>query len=124
MPASSSRLRLLAVGVAVTAGLVLTGCSSGGGNKGSGATGPAKSTNTVHIKDFKFSPAVITVKAGTVVTWTNMDSVEHSATGDDKSFDSDTFGKGKSYSFTFTKAGKYKYHCTEHGYMKGTVIVT
>ncbi|MEO6712623.1 MAG: plastocyanin/azurin family copper-binding protein, partial [Mycobacteriales bacterium] len=50
--------------------------------------------------------------------------VEHSATGDDKSFDSKTFGKGKSYSYTFTKAGTYEYHCTPHGYMKGKVIVT
>ena len=105
------------------AGVALTGCSSGG-TKDSGATGPAKSTNSVMIKDFKFVPAVITVKAGTVVTWTNSDDVEHSATGDDKSFDSKLFGKGKSYSYTFSKAGTYDYHCTPHQYMKGKVIVT
>ncbi len=122
MPASSSRLRLLAA--VVVAGVALTGCSSGGTDNGGGATGPPKSTNTVEIKDFKFVPAVITVKAGTVVTWTNKDDVDHSATGDDKSFDSDVFGKGKSYSFTFTKAGKFEYHCTPHSYMKGMVIVT
>lgn len=113
----------MAVVAVAVAGVALTGCSSGGG-KASGGTGSAKSTNTVAIKDFKFVPAVITVKAGTVVTWTNSDDVEHSATGDDKSFDSRLFGKGKTYSYTFTKAGTYEYHCTLHQYMKGTVIVT
>jgi len=109
--------------VALVAGVALTGCSSGGAKK-AGATGPAKSTNSIHIKNFKFVPAVITVKAGTVVTWTNTDDVMHSATADDKSFDSDLLGKGKSYSFTFTKAGTYSFHCTPHQYMTGKVIVT
>lgn len=126
MPASSSRrLRsVIVVAVAgVVAGVALTGCSSGG-TKGNAATGPAKSTNAVTIKGFKFVPAVITVKAGTVVTWTNADDVEHSATSDDKSFDSRLLGKGKTYSFTFTKAGTFEYHCMPHQYMKGKVIVT
>lgn len=114
MPASSSRLRLLAL-VAV-AGLALTGCSGGGGS--------AKSTNTVQIKNFKFVPETITVKAGTVVTWTNTDSSEHTVTASDKSFDSKEFGQGKSYSYTFSKAGSYAYICAIHQYMKGTVKVT
>lgn len=121
MPASSKRLRLLAA--VLVAGVALTGCSSGGAKK-AGGSGPAKSTNTVEIKGFKFVPSVITVKAGTVVTWTNADDVQHSATANDKSFDSNLFGKGKSYSFTFTKAGKFTYFCSAHQYMTGTVIVT
>ncbi|MGB9376566.1 MAG: plastocyanin/azurin family copper-binding protein [Mycobacteriales bacterium] len=110
------------VAIALVAGVALAGCSSGGSK--SAAAGPAKSTNMITIKNFRFTPAVVTVKAGTVVTWTNQDSVEHSATSDDKTFDSKTFGKGKSYSYTFTKAGTYGYHCTPHQYMTGKVIVT
>jgi plastocyanin len=125
MPASSRPLRLgTALGAAaIVAGVALTGCSSGAKTK-AGASGPAKSTNTVAIKNFAFVPAVITVKAGTVVTWTNTDNVMHSATADDKAFDSKLFGKGESYSFTFTKAGTFSYHCTPHQYMTGKVIVT
>ncbi len=104
-------------------GVALTGCS-GGAAKKAGGTGAAKSTNAVEIKGFKFVPSVITVKAGTVVTWTNVDSAQHSATADDKTFDSNLFDKGKSYSFTFAKPGTFRYHCSAHQYMTGTVIVT
>lgn len=65
MPASSSR-RLRLVVLTAVAGVALAGCSSGG-NKDSGGTEPAKPTNTVAIKNFKFVPAAITVKAGTVI---------------------------------------------------------
>lgn len=123
MPASSSRLRLAAA-IAV-AGVALTGCSSGAAGKGGTANGgAAKTTNTVQIKNFKFVPENITVKAGTVVTWTNTDSSDHTVTASDKSFDSKSFGKGKSYSFTFSKPGTYDYVCGIHQYMKGTVKVT
>ncbi|MEP6695937.1 MAG: cupredoxin family copper-binding protein [Pseudonocardiales bacterium] len=109
--------------MALVAGVALTGCS-GGGAKKAGGSGPAKSTNTVEIKGFKFVPSVITVKVGTVVTWTNADDVQHSATATDKTFDSKLFGKGKSYSFTFTKTGKFDYFCSAHQYMTGTVMVS
>ena len=125
MPVSSSRLRLLAV--AVVAGVALTGCSGADGDdagRGDKDAGPAKSTNTVQIKDFKYIPANITVKAGTVVTWTNADSAPHTATASDKSFDSGNFEKGESYSYTFSKPGTYEYICTLHQYMKGKVTVT
>lgn len=87
----------------------------------------ASAQNTVTIKDFAFNPGTITVKAGTKVTWTNEDSVSHTVTADNPSSDAPASGniaKGQSYSFTFTKAGTYAYHCTPHPYMKATVIVT
>lgn len=83
--------------------------------------------NTVTIKDFAFNPGTITVKVGTKVTWTNEDSVSHTVTADNPSSDAPASGniaKGQSYSFTFSKAGTYAYHCTPHPYMKATVIVT
>ena len=42
---------------------------------------------------------------------------------DDGSFKSADFGQGKTFSFTFTKAGRYTYSCHIHPDMKGTVIV-
>jgi amicyanin len=83
-------------------------------------------TNKVSISNFTFSPASIKVKVGDTVTWTNHDSIGHTVTADSPSSDapaSDTLVKGKSYSFTFTKAGTYTYHCEPHPYMKGTVTV-
>jgi plastocyanin len=38
-------------------------------------------------------------------------------------FSSPSFGLGQNYSFTFTNAGTYPYHCGIHLSMHGTVIV-
>lgn len=85
----------------------------------------AEATSSVTIKDYAFTPATITVKVGTKVTWTNQDAVGHTVTADSGSGpDSELFDQGQSYSYTFNKAGTYTYHCAPHPYMKGTVIVT
>lgn len=83
-------------------------------------------TSSVTIKDLAFSPANITVKVGTKVTWTNQDSVQHDVVSDSGSDSpsSELLSKGESYSFTFTKAGTFSYHCTPHPFMKGTITVT
>jgi plastocyanin len=83
-------------------------------------------TNSVTIKDFAFSPASITVKKGTAVTWINQDSVAHTITETDgqdgpKSQD---LASGQSYSFTYNTAGTFKYDCSIHTNMTGTVTVT
>jgi amicyanin len=85
----------------------------------------AVATNAVKVASYAFSPAVITVKAGTMVTWTNSDAVSHTVTSDTGTMlKSDLFARGQSYSYTFTTAGTYSYHCVPHPYMKGTVVVT
>lgn len=78
---------------------------------------------TVEIKDFAFSPATLTVKVGDTVTWVNQDSVGHSATADDGSFDTGVLSQGESNTVTFTEAGSFPYHCTPHPNITGTVIV-
>lgn len=77
----------------------------------------------VEIEDFAYAPATITVKVGTTVTWTNKDTVRHTVTADNGLFDSGLFGKGESFSYTFTEAGTYSYFCIPHTYMKGVVVV-
>jgi plastocyanin len=79
--------------------------------------------NAVTIQNFAFSPATITVKAGDAITWTNQDSVGHSATADDNSFDTGVLSQGQSKAITFSKPGTYSYHCSVHPNMKGTVVV-
>lgn len=79
--------------------------------------------SAVEIKGFAFSPASITVKAGTQVTFTNRDSVGHTATADDASFDTGILAKDESGTVTFDTPGTFTYHCTPHPNMKGTVVV-
>lgn len=90
-------------------------------NPTSGTSTMAK--NAVTIQNMAFSPATLTVKVGDKVTWTNQDSVGHSATADDNSFDTSVIAQGQSGSTTFNKAGTYTYHCSVHPSMHGTIIV-
>ena len=69
----------------------------------------------IDMRDFKFGGDPATVKVGTKVTWTNLDAAPHTATADDRSFDSGTLQKGQSFSFTFAQPGEIKYYCALHG---------
>ena len=84
---------------------------------------PVMAKNAVTIQNMAFSPATLTVKVGDKVTWTNQDSVGHSATADDNSFDTGVIAQGQSGSTTFSKAGTYTYHCKVHPSMTATIIV-
>ena len=73
---------------------------------------------------FGFSPKTLTVPVGTTVTWKNTTQVAHTVTSDNgASFDSGIVPAGGTFTFTFTKAGSYAYHCDIHPYMKATIIV-
>ena len=93
----------------------------------------------VDMKDFLFMPDKITITAGETIKWVYAESATdpmpncetvvlstqcpgHTATAVDKGsdgkpvFNSGTLkGAGKSYSFTFSKAGTYAYYCVYHG---------
>ncbi|MBA2285383.1 MAG: cupredoxin domain-containing protein [Ktedonobacteraceae bacterium] len=104
-----------------------------GGKYGNGGVTPtaatgstptaATSANTVGVSNFTFSPGALTVHVGDKVTWTNNDSVAHTVTSDNGKFDSSTLAPGASFSFKFTKAGTYDYHCNIHTSMHGSIIV-
>jgi plastocyanin len=81
-------------------------------------------TDTVEIQNFAFSPAIVTVKAGTTVTWTNRDQDPHTATAMSGPFHSPTLNNGESYHYTFTTPGRFEYLCTIHPFMTATVVVT
>jgi len=77
---------------------------------------------------FAFSPATLTVKAGTTVTWKNTTAASHTVTSDDgKSFDSGMANpitaQSGTFSHTFTTAGTFAYHCAIHPFMKATIVV-
>jgi plastocyanin len=76
----------------------------------------------VMFDNFTFNPAELTVKAGTTVTWSNHDDIPHVVVSAGK-FRSKTMDTDDSYSFTFTTAGEYKYFCSLHPHMTGTIKV-
>ena len=78
----------------------------------------------VTIDNFAFSPQSLQVKVGTTVTWTNNQGATHTVTSDTGAWDSGNLSQGKSFSFTFTTAGTFAYHCAIHSSMTGTVEVT
>src|SRR4051812_28060726 len=78
---------------------------------------------TVDIKSFKYKPVTVVVKKGGRVRWTNSDTASHTATADDRSFDTQTIDRGKSRMVAMTTAGTFAYHCDFHPFMKATVVV-
>ena len=76
----------------------------------------------VHIYNFVFQPAELTVKVGTTVTWTNRDDIPHTVVSAGK-FRSKTLDTDDKFSFTFTNAGDYKYFCSLHPHMTGVIKV-
>ena len=109
--------------VAVLAILLASQLAGQGQNKGA-ATQDAKSAPVeVKIDNFSFTPATITVPAGTTVRWTNRDDIPHTVVNDDQKFASKALDTDDQYSYTFTKPGTYGYFCSIHPKMTGKVVV-
>ena len=105
--------------------LTLSFAGCGGGNKPAQSTtaGTTATGFNVTMSNFAFSPSTLTVSVGTAVTWTNKDSTTHTVTSDTGVFSSGGMSQNATYSYTFNTAGTFKYHCTIHTYMTGTIIV-
>ena len=74
--------------------------------------------------DDSYRPNPVNIKTGETITWVNDDSTVHTATANDRTFDSGALMEGDSFSFTFDKEGEYAYYCDVHPNMVGTVTVT
>jgi plastocyanin len=77
----------------------------------------------VFIKDFMFAPTALTVKAGSVVSWTNQDNEPHTVASDAGVFRSGALDTNESFTFKFDKPGTYHFLCSIHPYMVGTITV-
>jgi len=105
-----------------------TPTNSGGGSGASGAGGSGATTSSpaaveVDIRNRAFLPAQITVAAGGTVTWRNSDDRAHTATANDRAWDSGLFDAGGSYTQTFDTPGTVSYFCIVHPDMTATVTV-
>ncbi len=85
--------------------------------------GSAQASETkVTIDNFTFAPAELTVKVGDTVTWNNHDDIPHTVVSAGK-FRSKAMDTDGTFSFTFTEVGEYKYFCSLHPHMTGTIKV-
>jgi plastocyanin len=108
------------VALAAAAGTV-AGCGSSGAHPTAAQSGGADSLG---ISNFKFRPARLTVSRGPRITVTNRDSTAHTATADDgRSFDTGNIDPGSTATITLAKAGTYRFHCSIHPFMHGTIVV-
>lgn len=92
----------------------------------------AAGANAVHaapqqvlIQGFAYVPAEVSVTMGESVTWTQKDTIRHTSTSDSAPpvWSSPLLSVNQTFSFTFTAAGTYAYHCAPHPSMKGSVTV-
>lgn len=67
----------------------------------------------VDVRDNSFSPAAITVDAGSPVTWTWRGAAGHNVTFEDGQGSSATQAAG-THQRTFAAPGSYRYRCTIH----------
>ena len=77
----------------------------------------------MHIDNFTFNPAEITVQPGTTVVWENGDDIPHVVVEDNAKFRSGALDTGEKFSLAFMEAGEISYFCALHPHMKGKVIV-
>jgi len=80
---------------------------------------------SVKIENFAYIPREVDIAVGDTVTWQNADDVPHTATSrdDPQVFDSGPLDTDDTFSFTFSKPGKYAYYCKVHPHMTGVVVV-
>jgi plastocyanin len=100
--------------------------------------GAVLKSSSIHFKPYD-ARAVLGVS--NTVEWTNKDSLAHTVTSDEPQYVDVINGKfdtlahpeqtgangliepDGNWSFTFTKAGEFTYHCEPHPWMKGKVVV-
>ena len=85
--------------------------------------GTIDDSTKIVVKDFMFTPTPLTVKAGSTVTWTNMDDEPHTVVSDTGVFKSGGMDTNESFSFKFDKPGTYHFTCSIHPRMVGTIVV-
>ena len=118
---------------AAPAATAVGGSDGGRGNygysTGSSARAGSVAPGTVQLSGFKFQPATLTVAAGSTVSFTNADSVDHAIVLGESGMPAagetpQPVAPGKTVTIPFAAAGTVKLTCTIHPSMNLTVTVT
>jgi plastocyanin len=85
-------------------------------------------TAPVIIRATSFDPAILNIKAGTTVTWTNEDTMNHRVVhlpevNSPELFHSESLSPGESFSYTFQNAGRYSYGDPQHGGGRSPLVI-
>jgi plastocyanin len=75
---------------------------------------------TIGVSDYQFEPADTTVQVGDTVTWVWDGAAQHNVVGE--GFQSADQSSG-TFEHTFERPGTYRYACTIHPGMEGSVTV-
>lgn len=75
-----------------------------------GTVGAFAATKTVRITGSGFSPSPVTITAGDRITWRNTDTVRHQVVSNAGTFASPVLLPGRTYTYTFSRSGTYRYH--------------
>jgi plastocyanin len=78
---------------------------------------------TLPINDHAFDPAQLTIASGTTLMIVNTDTEAHTATADNKLFDTGVLKPGEAFEVYFEGSGTVTYHCELHPDMKGSIVV-
>jgi plastocyanin len=92
------------------------------------ASPPQRQSAGITLHLFQFKPAVLALRVGERVTWTNQDDIPHTVTSGtpedrDGRFAAPLGGRGAAFSFSFDQAGSYRYCCDRHPSMRGEIRV-
>lgn len=106
------RSNFLILGVILILGAVaVSGCTS-------------QSSNTITITNSSFNPSMLTIKAGTTVTWINKANGTMDVTSDSGIFSSGNISTGQSFNYTFDNTGTFPYHSSINPSMTGQILVS
>ena len=84
---------------------------------------PAPADHAITINGMSYGLMPNDLKVGDTITWTNRDTVPHTVTARDKSFDL-RLQPGKTGKITLQKAGTIAIYCIYHPTMRGTLKVS
>ncbi|MGC9154333.1 MAG: cupredoxin domain-containing protein [Ferrimicrobium sp.] len=124
------QLRVMIFGaiVLLLGGLVLAACGSSAASVGASNLHPGPSASgksaTIVISNFQFIPDEVVVHQGEEIIIHNEDSVGHTFTADNRSFNTGVIPPGHTVHFIIhNKPGTYPFLCLIHQFMTGTLVV-
>jgi plastocyanin len=105
-------------------GIQFSTTSDGSGDESALPTSINDSQVTIDIQGYAYHPGNLSVPRGAKVTWLNDDNVVHTATEKGSAaWDTQIIHNGESKTIEFDSPGTFRYYCTIHPYMVGTLTV-
>jgi plastocyanin len=123
-PSRLAQIALLAIASLAVSGCSVSSTSAISPTLALASDAGAAAGTAVTIVNSTYKPKTLRTRVGTEVKFLNDDYEPHTVTADDNSFHSTVLYRHHAFKHTFSKPGKYPYHCMIHPFMTGTVIVT